>query len=67
MVQEQWKQLQMKFLLGYNINIVIYMGELTYGSGWSTGWGTGIFPGGGMSKFLPHLRSRENPALFYFY
>ena len=33
MVQEQWLQLKMTFLLGYNLNIVIFLEKLTFGIG----------------------------------
>ena len=33
MVQEQWKLLEMIFLLSYNRKIAIYRGKLTYGEG----------------------------------
>ena len=33
MVQEQWLQLKMKFLLSYNIKIAISCGQLTFGAG----------------------------------
>ena len=36
-VQDQWLQLKMRFLLGYNMNIVILCGELTFGGEESTG------------------------------
>ena len=32
-VQEQWLQLEMKFLLGHNMKIVIYLGELAFAGG----------------------------------
>ena len=54
MVQEQCKQLEMNFLLGYSTKIVIYRGELTYGRGGVLGEGIGIFPGGGMSRLSAH-------------
>ena len=41
MVQEQWLQLKMKFLLVYNMKFVIKWGEWTLG-----GVGGGRFPGG---------------------
>ena len=50
MVQEQWKELEMNFLLGYSIKIVTYRVELTYGRGGGGGLlgeKIGIFPGGG--------------------
>ena len=50
---------KMTFLLGYNLNIVIQLGKLTFGGGREEKFGGGegsllggIFPGGGMSKFL---------------
>ena len=33
MVQEQWLQIGMTFLLGYNLIIVIKWGELNFGGG----------------------------------
>ena len=33
MAQEQWVQLKMTLLLGYNLNIVILLGKLTFGGG----------------------------------
>ena len=33
MVQEQWQQLKMKFLLGYNIKTVTLWGKLTFAGG----------------------------------
>ena len=54
-VPEQWLQLKMKFLLGYNMKIVTWWEGTNF---WCGGknlmgevyWGT--FPSGGMSKFL---------------
>ena len=63
MVQEQWLQLKMKFLLVYNMKFVIKWGEWTLG-----GVGGGRFPGGGMSKCsasregLPQTPNKENPV-----
>ena len=41
MIQEQELQLKMKFLLGYNMKIVIQWGggELTFGGEWGVYWG----------------------------
>ena len=33
MEQEQWLQLKMLYLLGYNLKTVIWWGELTFGRG----------------------------------
>ena len=61
MVQEQWIQLKTTFLLDYNLNIVIQLGKLIFVGGREETFGGdggegsllgGIFPGGGMSKFL---------------
>ena len=63
---------KIKFLLGYNMKIVIQWGESTFGrEGIKIWWEKGIFPGGGrrMSKFLaggggfPHPTSTENPEV----
>ena len=73
MVQEQWLQLQMTFLLGYNLKRLFSRDELTFGGKGINIWlggGRGIFPvGGGISKFWageepppPISPSRENPA-----
>ena len=63
MVQEQWLQLKMKFLLVYNMKFVIKWGEWTLG-----GVGGGGFLVGGMSKGsasregLPQTPNKENPV-----
>ena len=63
MVQEQWLQLKMKFLLVYNMKFVIKWGEWTLG-----GVGGGSSRGGGMSKCsasregLPQTPNKENPV-----
>ena len=53
MVQEQCKQLEMNFLLGYSTKIVIYRGELTYGRGGGVYWVRGLefFQVGGWADF----------------
>ena len=73
-MQEQWLQLKMKFLLGYNTKIL-------FSGGWTIGGGSllwVIFPGEGeMSKLsesdkegggggglTTHAPSRENPGCF---
>ena len=78
MVQEQWLQLKMMFLLGYNLKTVIKWDDsLLTGEGNQNlverrsllEW---IFPGGGMRKFSasrggdcpPSLHSRENPETY---
>ena len=33
MVQKQWIQLKMTFLLAYNLNVVVLLGKLTFGGG----------------------------------
>ena len=69
MVQEEWIQLKMKFLWGYNVKIIFYCGAgRSFGGGDST---RGDFSWWrvGMSKFLSgggtasHLPSRENLGL----
>ena len=63
MEQEQCLELKMLFLLGYNLEIVIVGGELTFGGGGRKTWreesiGGGIFLREGMSKFLVWLVGR---------
>ena len=64
MVQEQWLQLKMKFLLVYNMKFVIKWGEWTLGG---VGGGGGFLVGG-MSKCsasregLPQTPNKENPV-----
>ena len=57
MVQEQWLQLKMKFLLGYNMKIVSWEEWTSGGGSWL--WGT-FLGGRGMSKFL--FSGRGTPA-----
>ena len=53
MEQEQWLQLKMLFLLGYNLKIVIQWGVL----------GGEYEPIFGWWGYSPHPPSRENPAV----
>ena len=72
MVQEQWLQLKIKFLLGYNMKIAIYWGEINLRWMGIKIWGRGVywvalFQVGRMSKFLASegttpSPSRENPV-----
>ena len=61
LVLEQWVQLKMTFLLGYNLKIVIYWGNwlLVVGSG-GRGVMTKFLAGGGTPT--PITASRENPV-----
>ena len=72
MVQEQWLQLKMNFLLDYNMKIVMQLGELTFGGMESNGrnfsrWGEG---GRESSNFklvggLPRIpSSRKNLSIY---
>ena len=57
-VQEQWLHLKMKFLLGYNMKIIIWWG---YFSRWRE-WPIFQLVGGGIPLITPSPSSRENPA-----
>ena len=56
MVQDQWLQQEMKFLLGYYLKIVIQWGQWTFGGRNLLG---GILASEGTSFHHP---SRENPV-----
>ena len=66
MEQEQWLQLKILFLLGYNLKIVIHLGEdknLVGGRGFLGAGYQRIFGWWGNS---PNLPSRENPVPIIF-
>ena len=46
MVHEQWLQLKMLFLLGYNLKLWFSGGDLNFGGGGGKNLVGGIFPGG---------------------
>ena len=53
MVQEQWLQLKMNFLLDYNMKIVMQLWELTFGGMESNGRNFSRWGEGGYSQLSP--------------